>query len=93
VIKSRTSSTFLVLFVYLLSYRILPVLLQSKMKAELKDWQKSFEARVGRPPTDADKSVIEDRFQSYQKVSRHIEFIFWHLLTFFANYMCMIGNC
>lgn len=42
--------------------------IQSKLKKELKDWQKGFEARVGRPPNDADKSVIEDRFLAYQKV-------------------------
>jgi hypothetical protein len=38
------------------------------MKKELKDWQKNFTTRVGRTPTDADKSAIEDRFLFYQKV-------------------------
>jgi hypothetical protein len=38
------------------------------MKKELKDWQKDFTTRVGRTPTDADKSAIEDRFLFYQKV-------------------------
>jgi len=41
---------------------------QGKIKKELKEWQRSFEVRVGRPATDADKSAIEDRFQAYQKV-------------------------
>jgi hypothetical protein len=42
------------------------------VKKELKEWQKAFEAKVGRPATDADKSAIEDRFQYYQKVRRHL---------------------
>mmetsp|Transcript_15683 Transcript_15683/g.31676 ORF Transcript_15683/g.31676 Transcript_15683/m.31676 type:complete len:345 (-) Transcript_15683:3-1037(-) len=45
---------------------------KSKVKKELKEWQKSFQARVGRPPTDADKSAIEDRFQFYQKITSNV---------------------
>lgn len=45
-----------------------PDLVQSKVKKELKAWQKEFEAKVGRPATDADKSAIEDRFLYHQKV-------------------------
>lgn len=60
---------------------------QSKLKKELKDWQKGFEARVGRPPNDADKSAIEDRFLAYQKVRATSSFVQW-VYTMSACCLC-----
>lgn len=42
---------------------------QNKIKKELKDWETNFQRRVGRPPNDADKTAIEERFLAYRTVS------------------------
>jgi hypothetical protein len=39
------------------------------IRVELKEWEADFERRVGRPPSNADKSVMEDRFQAFQQVT------------------------
>ena len=36
------------------------------IKAEIKEWQKDFERREGRKPTDEDKGTIKERFEAYQ---------------------------
>jgi hypothetical protein len=38
------------------------------VKKELKDWEREFEMRNGRPPTNEDKIPLSDRYIAYKMV-------------------------
>jgi hypothetical protein len=64
------------------------------VKKELKDWEREFEMRNGRPPTNEDKIPLSDRYIAYKMVRANEKYRFFlFVLNDFARHNRYVHKC